>query len=485
MKLPAYRGLLARWRERRGASPRPLVNVDSSTALLEGLARCLHGRGFPRLGSRLPVEPVIGPMNRLPESVKQSIYRWAGWVEAIPPRKARTVEQESIARWLVHRYPARPYPVVALGSSNGAAIHLCAAMGIPWLPQNFLVNLRHPPFSPDDVGRHLQLGREPGRELLHRNPEVQLHQMADPIQDRLMLQRISYFRIKWITLPSAYAAFMEQVLKPGGTVLVIDCAFKWLTTQVGHRHYFQLGGFGGLTDEAYLHPDHSTEAFIQRQGSSTRRWQSLRPDHICPEAEWGYAPKLNESVVELAIQQGWNVKWLRFEQPEDLSDFVAELYVWWYERRGVPTRRIVAENFILIDPWWSLRVGAVPYWTVFNSDSSARRLGAYLQEREFDELFLALFSHGIKTPGLASMDQWQELLQSVPQGAFLGADPSKYPADFKSFIGYHKALSQLSWTPTQPAPLQWREFEAFCSSDRAVPGVSVHSCAPLRRSERS
>ena len=54
-------------------------------------------------------------------------------------------------------YPSRRYPMALIGSSNGAAVHLAAAMGAPWLPQTFMVPVRNPSNDPDDPRR------DPGR----------------------------------------------------------------------------------------------------------------------------------------------------------------------------------------------------------------------------------------------------------------------------------------------------------------------------------
>ena len=45
---------------------------------------------------------------------------------------------------------------------------------------------------------------------------------------------------------------------------------------------------------------------------------------------------------------------------EDPSPLVAELYRWWYRARGLAGHRLLVGCFILMDPWWTLRLGAVP-----------------------------------------------------------------------------------------------------------------------------
>jgi hypothetical protein len=69
-----------------------------------------------------------------------------------------------------------------------------------------------------------------GRGLLKSNPDLALHHMHDPVQDRLMIARMAYFRVKFLRLPRAYRQFLADCLAPGGTVVLVDCACRWPTT---------------------------------------------------------------------------------------------------------------------------------------------------------------------------------------------------------------------------------------------------------------
>ncbi|HEX2237037.1 MAG TPA: hypothetical protein VHJ19_01455 [Gammaproteobacteria bacterium] len=80
-----------------------------------------------------------------------------------------------------------------IGSSNGALVHLCAALGIPWLPQTFLVPVARLNVRPDEPNAGAAWAEQPAPTFLARNPKVQLHHMHDPNQDHLMIQRPAYF----------------------------------------------------------------------------------------------------------------------------------------------------------------------------------------------------------------------------------------------------------------------------------------------------
>src|SRR2546430_7787778 len=77
-----------------------------------------------------------------------------------------------------------------------------AALGIPWLPQTFLVPVARSGFHPDEPCQNVRWAEEPACVFLQANPDIQLHHMHDPNQDRLMLQRMTYFRVKKLWLRS-------------------------------------------------------------------------------------------------------------------------------------------------------------------------------------------------------------------------------------------------------------------------------------------
>lgn len=116
--------------------PRTIANFDSASAMARATAHYLRGRDFPLLGmmprAAVPLMERIGlGINRLPAAAREQLYILSGWHEAVPPRKLARAPLERVADWMVRLYPRRPYPAAMIGSSNGAAVHLCAALGIP------------------------------------------------------------------------------------------------------------------------------------------------------------------------------------------------------------------------------------------------------------------------------------------------------------------------------------------------------------------
>jgi hypothetical protein len=169
------------------------------------------------------VERVLPAVNLLPVRLREQVYRIASGSEAAPPGELHAVSAELVARWMVGRYPRREYPAAIVGSSSGALTHLAVALGVPFLPQTFLLPVAQPQVAPDDPRDDLAAGAGPGRLLLDANPEVALHHMHDPNQDRSSLARMTYFRLKRRRLGAAFTGFLADTLPRGATLLVADC----------------------------------------------------------------------------------------------------------------------------------------------------------------------------------------------------------------------------------------------------------------------
>jgi hypothetical protein len=460
----------------------PVANFDSATAMARALAAHLHGRDFPLLGSlpgwSEPAMRLVGAVvNRSPAALREQIYTWSGWAESVAPRRLATVDAERVAASMTALYPRRKFPAVAIGSSNGAAVHLFAALGMPWLPQTYLMPVTRHLRDPDEPKADMDWGRDPGRAFLERNPDVQLHHMHDPNQDRLMIRRMAYFRVKRLRLGPAYERFLREALEPGGVVVIVECGLQWPTTRVGDRHLFQFGAVGGATVADYHQGGPRVARYLARYGSRHVRWDAPIPDDESPEAEWGFATALRDDITRLASQEGWRVLHLRFEQPEDLSPVVADLYRRWYRERGLDTGRLLVESFILQDPYWTLRTGSVPFWMVFNKEPSRQALAAYLDGAEpFDEIGLMLFSHGVESVGLVRIEEWRALLaRARSRGTFIGVDERAFPRDFAVFTRYrHDILTTFRSRHPMPPPLPLRTLEHLVpSGERRLGGAGA------------
>ncbi|MDP9366774.1 MAG: hypothetical protein M3Q03_00625 [Chloroflexota bacterium] len=455
-------------------TPRGVAGFDSASAMVQALGRFLRGQDFPRVGASALATPLAPVINALPRRVREAGFTWSGWREALPPDETGRVRSEEIARWITSAYPRRPYPAVMIGSASGAVINLCAALGIPWLPQTTLLLVRCSDVDIDKPRAILEAGKTPATALLTANPDLALHHMHDANQDRLMVHRVEHFRLKRRRLGEALEAFLAETLIPGGTIFLAECRRSWPTTRVADRYVFQLGGVGGATPEEYLGGSPRVTALLGRYGSRHQSWDAPEPDGERPEAEWGFDPALREDVTRFAQARGYRVRRILFDEPDNLSPLVADLYRRWYQERGIDASRLLVQTFVQLEPWWTLRTGSVPFWLVFSVEPAARRLERYLDHASpFDDIRLTLFSHGTDSIGLAPVERWRVILnRASTSGSFLGTDTRAYPWDFAAYLRYSRAVQQLPNRVPMPSPLSLEQLDAFLAE--------VQECARVR-----
>lgn len=462
--------------------PDYIANFDSASAMLRATAASLHGQDFPLLGMlprkmRIPAKMYGMMVNQLPRQLREQVYIWSGWGEAISTKRAGEIDIEHIAQWMVSEYPDRgTVPAIAVGSSNGALVHMYRAMQVPWLPQTVLVPIRRGRVHPDEPAEDIEKCRQAAADMLEANPDVALHQMHDPNQDRLMVERMAYFRVKKQKLGPSYEQFISDSLEPGGTIYLIECGLQWPVTNVRDRHYFQFGALGGLPADEYVQGSKRVTAYLQRYNSHKVRWEAPEADDQRPEAEWGFDSALRDDVERFAKEHGYRVRRISFDEPEDTSPMVADFYRQWNERRGITDNRLLVESFILMDPQLTMQTGSVPYWMVFNKEPSADNLERYLEQRDpFDEIHMMLFSHGVNSAGLAPIERWQRLLdKATVKGRFAGVTPDAFPRDFAVFARYYDGIAKgISRRYPVPERIEPQQFEQYIEESEDQYGVRI------------
>ena len=444
-----------------------VADFDSATAMLKAASRVLQGRDFPAIGSSRWLEAPVRMSEWLPVSMRRGIYAAATGFEAIPPRAIDRVSAATIAQWVIDQYPDAKYPAVILGSASGALVHLAAALRAPLLPQTVLVPVRRKKAGSkaaiDDPRSDLAQAQPAGEALLAANPEFRLHQMQDPNQDRLSLQYLTYFRPKFRRLPASYRRFLGERLPSGATIIISECTQRWPTTKVSERYLFQFGAVGGMQPDEYFSDSPRVADLLTRYKAGRTGWDPPEPDSDSPEAEWGFDPELLDDVRALARARGLNTVRLRFETAEALSPLIADFYRTWYRQRGIEPRRLLAESFILLEPYWTLRTGSVPFWTTFACQSSFDLLRHYVEHAEpFEEISMMLFPHGTVSVGLPSIDAWRSVLRLARRhGAFLGVDETGYPHHFAALALYYTELRKTAERHPMPEPLPFEAFARF------------------------
>ncbi|MFI7703113.1 hypothetical protein [Nonomuraea sp. NPDC049480] len=441
---------------RRLRAARSQVDFDSSVNMVRALGRFLRGKDHRAMsvgpGSRTLAALATAP----PAPVRRLTYRAMGLIQGLPLHRARQVSREDLDHWVVQQYKGGPYPAVVVGAASGAAFHLAAALGAPFLPQTTLVSVRNLATHPDDPVSAMHALAPTARLIAANNPDLSVYHMHDPAQDRPMLEAMAYMRLKRLRLGPTYTRFLAERLAGGGTVILLDCTRTWRSTSTGERSCFQFGCLGGLTEEQYFDGDDSVARYLEREGSPRRRWDPPEPDDKRAEAEWGLDAAIVPDLEELVGRHGHRLRRLSFAEPQDLSPFVADLHRWWYRRRDLPADRLVIESYVQADPHWMLRTGSVPFWLRFNMGNDREELEHYLGTAEpYRSIHLNLFSQGLWSPGVVPIPEWLELINqyATQHAEIIGVDTRAYPSDTGSSLRYQPAYRALPARHPMPPPL--------------------------------
>jgi hypothetical protein len=124
--------------------PSEVAGFDSASAMVVALARFLHGQGTPPMGKPAfrALRPVAAVASLLPARAQESLYSLFSGAEGSRQEQVAELDLDAVYGGVAGAYPSRRYPAVVIGSSGGALVHLCAALGVPWLPQTLLLPVR-------------------------------------------------------------------------------------------------------------------------------------------------------------------------------------------------------------------------------------------------------------------------------------------------------------------------------------------------------
>ncbi|MFP4089298.1 MAG: hypothetical protein ACLFT3_03255 [Cyclobacteriaceae bacterium] len=442
---------------------------DSSTAMIISLSQFLEGKGFPGTGS-MPANEILGKLlDWLPNSLKRNLYAESGRFDGLDAAEIGTVDIADMEKWVCSIYKDQKYPAIAIGSTNGALNHLYAALGIPWLPQTFLIPVKKPPYLDKDKPKEVISWAQEAADLLLKNiPGLGLHHMMDPNHDRLHLNTITYFRVKKLGLGEHYQKFISDKLQEGGKILIINCEQKWPVSRISERNVFQFGGAGGgIKAEEYYQGSERVSRFLKEYESNVDHWDAPDMDEEAPEAEWGYQDAINKDILSLSREKQIEVEQLRFVHPEDPSAYVADLYRDWYRQMGREDDRLLIECFALHDPYWAIKSCSVPLWMLFNDGQSADFVENYLKNRpEFDEIYMMLMSHGTESIGLAGIERWDKILTYARKNQkYIGVSRDDYPVNFGVYMRYFEDMQdKISERYPLPESMQLSYAREFLTS---------------------
>lgn len=387
-------------------------------------------------------------LNRLPVSVARAVVRQQFRWTSLPPREAENLMVEHLigARLADYERVDGQFEAILVGSAmGGATAHLAAVLGVPFLPQPFILGLRGG--SPEDeVPPHFALTSRVAERILERNPEVMAIGHFDPIHDGWLTRVVSHLRLKLIDLPRGYREFLQNKLKPDGTIVYLDCDARWLQYRVGSRQVYQIGGWGGISPQEFIEGSDRINRALAESGSNHRGGWGI-PDQEPvegPESEWGSEPGLDQALEVFAAEQGFGFERIKFADPQGFSRLAFLAHEELYRRQGREAEGVVVETFTQYDPQHVLSAGLLPLWLIFNTTDSRQFLKTQSQffPRGKPVYFSGLVTLS-RTPDMVPWEGWAQALGNFSWTS-IGARPSRYPEDLISLWRWSERLRDLA-----------------------------------------
>ena len=392
----------------------------------------------------------------LPESVIRRLIAREVRQRALDPGLARYVKTEGLARQATAHYELLEgkigYPAILIGAPNGGVAYLAALLGVPFLPGFFLLSFAHHS-DPDDVTTYARRGKELIQPILEQNPDLLAVNHYDPVHDRFLVEEVNHVRLKLMRLPEAYRNFIRRHLAPGGVIFYIDNEFSWPNYRFSDRHWLQVGGLGGISEEEYLQGSARLDEWLAQQKSAHRGGWSL-PDsddrlEEGPESEWGSLPALRDSVKAFAEEHQYRFRALHGYHPEDFSALAYTAYLWESRLTDRNIQGLLVECFNQINPTAALRADLLPLWMPFNTEDSLDFFMRMIPMIPRDlPVVLSLLPNFTRTPDLPPADAWRRVAQRIGPVSWIGVHPERYPMDLMAIFDYTTDLQH--WVQEHP-----------------------------------
>jgi hypothetical protein len=327
---------------------------------------------------------------------------------AVPIDHVGRVDADAVAQWVVDQYGDGAYPTAVLGSAHGSAAHLALALGAPWLPLAFDVDVAWPEGSTLNLDAAMRHGGQVAQELIGRNPSVRVKQVHDPVRYGHLTARQSSHHIAWRDLPEPYRRFLRTRVRADGQLLLVKDERRWPDASNGEHAAFQLGSpTSGLRWSHYL----DELATVSPACAATARMLLGQGASSGTPAEYGVATDVERELHRWANEQGRTLVGIGYRSPELLSAAVADLYRAWLRAAGKTGNRLAVECGRLLDPYHVVRAGLVPYWCEVSTSAAVSAAEDWLAgSEEFTVVEPIPEPTGSSWSTVAHLEQWNGLV---------------------------------------------------------------------------
>ncbi|MFA6447838.1 MAG: hypothetical protein WCX65_00080 [bacterium] len=433
---------------------------DSSAAQARALAAALRGEHFDMYGLGFAARSAARWFSWAPKDALRFASRFASGRIGTPQSEAGRVDTEDMANWAAGLYPQKEYGTLLIGAPSGGVSHIGSILDAPFLTTHFLIcfsDLR----NVDDVYTTVMRARRLALQITRNNPDLHVVAHYDPVHDRPVLVFINHLRAKLLNVPRAYDSFISRNLKPGGTLVLIQCEYPWLQYRIRPRVSFQVGGLGGISDADYLGGSAEIRDYRARQGGVSggdggwRLKGSRYPLERMPESEWGAMPEFGDAVRDYADRKGIRLLTLTADHPERFSELAFELHREASRRDGVEPVYLFADCFNQLDPWANLRSRWLPLWLPYYCNRSFEFASRILRRVPEDVQLMFTMHPSLADPfDMTPLADWIKLMSRGGKPVLFGIDPERFPYDIGHIVDFGNQTRKFS--EMNPDPVRTR-----------------------------
>ncbi len=335
------------------------------------------------------------------------------------------------------------FPAITVGiGMGGTTSHLSLALGGPFLPQAFVMTLKNGTLN-GDVNAYNQLSLNVAKRITHNNPDLMSIQHYDPVHDGWLVKRVNHLRVKLIDLPQEYKDFIRQKVVQGGDVVYLEGTAKWKRFRTGDHNVFQVGGWGDISDEAFIFGNERLDAFAKKEKLEYYHWMlNGFPLEEGPESEWGSEEGLGEALKTFCDKEGFNYIKISYQDPNNFSKLAYFTKKRILENANLEPSGVAVEMFSQFDTSIIDHSRLLPLWLIFNTMDSLRFLESMTPEfpRKKPVFFSGLSTFSI-TPDLVPFSEWERVLRNFEM-INIGARKDHYPADTIALLDWKKPLEK-------------------------------------------
>ncbi len=183
------------------------------------LAAAFDGQGTVGLAMPKRFDVIARASQYISPRLRSRLFSLGAANEAVRVENLSRGDGPLAVRWVTSQYESRKRTnSIFIGAANGAVTDLAAGLGAPYLQQTLLLLVRRQ-VDPDDIDAVITHGQQISGKLAASFPDVAIHQMHDPLNDRGNAAQAAYLRLKWRRLPEGYREFIRSRLTPGGRFL--------------------------------------------------------------------------------------------------------------------------------------------------------------------------------------------------------------------------------------------------------------------------